>query len=123
MSSENETSNPPQPNINGDTILGNVQGSTNVVVGKDINATFTTNVIAEEQAYNVHGLDNPYLGLRAFTYAERTLYAGREQTAQDALEKLTAPGAACPLLFITGASGSGKSSFAQAAPTARHSLS
>jgi WD40 repeat protein len=64
--------------------------------------------------YDVRGLDNPYLGLAAFTYAERAKYAGRERVVEQAVELLTTPGEQRTLLFITGASGSGKSSLAQA---------
>jgi hypothetical protein len=70
--------------------------------------------ITEETAYNVHGLANPYLGLSAFRYEDRAIYARREQLAQETVQRLTAPGAQQTLLFITDASGSGKSSFAQA---------
>jgi WD40 repeat protein len=62
----------------------------------------------------VRDLDNPYLGLAAFTYAERAKYAGRGTQVAEAVAKLTTPGEQRALLFITGASGSGKSSFAQA---------
>jgi WD40 repeat protein len=64
--------------------------------------------------YDVRGLANPYLGLAAFTYAEREKYAGRERVVARAVELLTNPGEQRTLLFITGASGSGKSSLAQA---------
>lgn len=64
--------------------------------------------------YDVYGLPNPYLGLRAFSYDDRAIYAGREHLAQETVQRLTAPGTQQTLLFITGASGSGKSSFAQA---------
>jgi Cdc6-like AAA superfamily ATPase len=67
-----------------------------------------------DTAHDVRGLQNPYLGLAAFTYAERNRYAGREQQVTEAVTKLTTPGEQRALLFITGASGSGKSSFAQA---------
>ncbi|MBV7326815.1 PQQ-binding-like beta-propeller repeat protein [Chloroflexi bacterium TSY] len=67
-----------------------------------------------EEAYDVRSLLNPYLGLHAFTYEERGRYAGREHTIEQALKLLTLPGEQRTLLFITGASGSGKSSFAQA---------
>src|SRR4051812_32246547 len=70
--------------------------------------------ITEEQAYNVGGLTNPYLGLNHFAYKDRAKYAGREQTIDEAVQKLTAPGAKRTVLFVTGASGSGKSSFALA---------
>ena len=72
------------------------------------------NIFTEEIAYKVHGLFNPYLGLRAFNYDDRVIYAGREQLAQETIQRLTAPSTQQTLLFITGASGSGKSSFAQA---------
>ncbi|MFZ1475668.1 MAG: hypothetical protein WAV79_22340, partial [Anaerolineae bacterium] len=65
-------------------------------------------------AYDVRGLDNPYLGLRAYTYEERDRYAGREEDVRRALAALTRPGDERTLFFVTGASGSGKSSFAQA---------
>lgn len=70
--------------------------------------------VYNEQAYNVRGLPNPYLGMRSFTYSDRSSYAGRSGAIESALHLLTAPGARHSLLFITGASGSGKSSFAQA---------
>ncbi|HMP40440.1 MAG TPA: hypothetical protein PKA05_08680 [Roseiflexaceae bacterium] len=64
--------------------------------------------------YAVGGLPNPYLGLRAFTYAERERFAGREREIRHAITHLTDPGNQQSLMFVTGASGSGKSSFAQA---------
>jgi WD40 repeat protein len=67
-----------------------------------------------ERSYHVGGLPNPYLGLQSFTYTTRARYAGRERTIAQAVGQLTAPGQQRALLFITGASGSGKSSFAQA---------
>ncbi|MBI4673663.1 MAG: PQQ-binding-like beta-propeller repeat protein [Chloroflexi bacterium] len=71
-------------------------------------------VVTAAQAYDVRGLANPYLGLARFTYADAKKYAGREKLIAETVARVTAPGAAIPLLFITGASGSGKSSFAQA---------
>lgn len=70
--------------------------------------------ITEETATTVAGLPNPYLGLQPFTYAERERYAGRAKAVAEAVAQLTAPGQERALLFVTGASGSGKSSFAQA---------
>ncbi|MBV7326846.1 NACHT domain-containing protein [Chloroflexi bacterium TSY] len=67
-----------------------------------------------EEAYNTHSLPNPYLGLRTFTYDERSFYAGRESLIEKAVDLLTLPGEQRTLFFITGASGSGKSSFVQA---------
>jgi hypothetical protein len=52
--------------------------------------------------------------LAAFTYAERAQYAGRDRQIAEGIARLTTPGEQRVLLFITGASGSGKSSFAQA---------
>ncbi|HEU5090186.1 MAG TPA: hypothetical protein VFT99_22175, partial [Roseiflexaceae bacterium] len=71
-------------------------------------------VVAEEMAYNVAGLPNPYLGLRAFTYADRASFGGREALVRATVERITAPGNQHSLVFVTGASGSGKSSFVQA---------
>ncbi len=84
-------------------------GSGDFVAGNKI-----TTAITDDKAHDVAGLPNPYLGLRSFTYAERTRYAGRERSVEEAIAKLTTPGEQRGLLFITGASGSGKSSFAQA---------
>lgn len=70
--------------------------------------------IEAEKAYDVRGLPNPYLGLRAFTYADRAAFAGREALIDESVSRITTPGDPQSLSFITGASGSGKSSFAQA---------
>jgi energy-coupling factor transporter ATP-binding protein EcfA2 len=72
------------------------------------------NVITKETAYNIAGLPNPYLGLSAFSYADRAAFGGRETSIRAAVKKMTTPGSQQTLLFITGTSGSGKSSFAQA---------
>jgi WD40 repeat protein len=83
----------------------NIQGP---VAGRDVNITIT-----EAQSYDVSDLSaNPYLGLAS--YAERAVYGGRELLIQNATARLTAPGDEPVLSFVTGASGSGKSSFAQA---------
>ena len=71
-------------------------------------------IITQNQSYDVRGLPNPYLGLRNFTYAERALFAGRDAVIAQTVARLTQPGAEQNLLFITGASGSGKSSLAMA---------
>ncbi|MGA7732448.1 MAG: hypothetical protein WCD37_14410, partial [Chloroflexia bacterium] len=52
--------------------------------------------------------------MRSFTYTDRNLYAGRDETITRAVNLLTDPGAERNLLFITGSSGSGKSSLAMA---------
>jgi len=102
-----------QNNKDGGVIIsGKVDNIGKDLIGRDQN--ITTNIVSEDTAYNVEGLPNPYLGLRAFTYEDRESYAGREQLAAEALEWLVALGAQRNLLFVTGASGSGKSSFAQA---------
>ncbi len=72
-------------------------------------------VITGDQQYDVHGLANPYLGLQSFTYADHAKYAGREKLIAETVARLTAPDNPLSLLFVTGASGSGKSSFVQAA--------
>ncbi|GAB4193674.1 MAG: hypothetical protein OHK0022_08800 [Roseiflexaceae bacterium] len=79
------------------------------IVGyQDNSVTYT-----EEQAYNVAGLPNPYLGLRAFTAADRDIFAGRERMVQALVQRLAAEDGD-RLLFLVGASGSGKSSLARA---------
>ena len=67
-----------------------------------------------DEAYNVRDLANPYLGLAPFTYQDRASYAGRETQIAITRKQLTNPEVQRVLLFIMGASGSGKSSFAQA---------
>jgi len=84
-----------------------VSGQT-VVVGNN------TIVNQGETAYDVRGLPNPYLGLSSYTYANRAIFAGRERNIAAALANLTNAANPQPLTFVTGASGSGKSSFAQA---------
>lgn len=73
----------------------------------------TSTIISAEQAYNVAGLPNPYLGLRAFTAADRDIFAGRERVLRALLDRLVAEDGD-RLLFLVGASGSGKSSLARA---------
>jgi hypothetical protein len=70
-------------------------------------------VITQDHAYNVAGLANPYLGLRAFTAAERDIFAGRTRVVRTLVERLSNDDGD-RLLFIVGASGSGKSSLARA---------
>jgi WD40 repeat protein len=109
MPSDPESINPDQINTDGGAFVdGTINTSGGDFIGRD------KVVITEETAYTVHGLTNPYLGLRAFGYEDRAIYAGREQLAQETIQRLTSLGVQQALLFITGASGSGKSSFAQA---------
>jgi|GEM_PF-2051531 len=63
--------------------------------------------------YDVRGLRNPYLGLRSYGYEQQAVFAGREAKIAAAVGKLTADPAP-NLLFVSGASGSGKSSFVMA---------
>jgi len=70
-------------------------------------------VVTEEQAYKVAGLPNPYIGLRAFTAAERDIFAGRKRIVHALVDRLSADDGD-RLLFIVGSSGSGKSSLARA---------
>ena len=81
------------------------------VVGRD---KIVSNTYTGDQQYDVHGLANPYLGLQSFTYADHAKYAGREKLIAETVARLTAPDDPLSLLFVTGASGSGKSSFVQA---------
>ncbi|NTU82213.1 MAG: NACHT domain-containing protein [Chloroflexales bacterium] len=92
----------------GDVQIGNVAG------GDIITVNFAQAIITAEQLYQVADLPNPYRGLRPFTYADRESFAGRERLVAAALALLTVPGGERALLFVTGASGSGKSSFVQA---------
>lgn len=64
--------------------------------------------------YDVRDLQCPYRGLKPYTYAQREIYTGRTQDVQAGVETLTQKGHEQTLLFVTGAVGSGKSSFAQA---------
>jgi len=105
--------------IGGDKIIqGDVNTATigeNARVGQVAVGTGITQIYNEaELSYDVHGLANPYLGLSAFKYEDRAKYAGREKLIAETVAKITAPGSPVALLFITGVSGSGKSSFAQA---------
>jgi ABC-type dipeptide/oligopeptide/nickel transport system ATPase component len=98
---------PEQPPPPGSTTIGGDQ--------YNLSGDFTgATVQIGADSYAVAGLANPYLGLRAYTYAERERYAGREREIVTAVAALTTPGEQRALLFLTGASGSGKSSFAQA---------
>jgi len=91
----------------GQFISGNVQGN---VSYNDHRVTLT-----EAATYDVRSLpDNPYLGLKDFEYEDKEYYAGREEYIKEAKRKLTTLVVRKSLLFVTGASGSGKSSFVKA---------
>jgi hypothetical protein len=67
-----------------------------------------------DPAFDVVGLDSPYVGLRNYTYEDREIYAGRKDTIQAGVQILTTPDTQRTLLFVTGVSGCGKSSYVQA---------
>lgn len=73
-----------------------------------------THVYHEDQRYDVAGLPNPFLGLEAFRYEDRAKFGGRRREISAAIARMTEPGQQQTLVFVIGASGSGKSSFAQA---------
>ena len=93
----------------GAVFQGDVQAGRDVIGRDKIEVT-----VSADSRYDVAGLENPYLGLRAFTYDDRDRFAGRQGEICRAVEILATPGEERTLLFITGASGSGKSSLAQA---------
>ena len=97
----------------------NRSGGADLNAGRDINITGDVIgrdqiIITGDQQHDVHGLVNPYLGLQSFTYADHAKYAGREKLITETVARLTTPDDPLALLFVTGASGSGKSSFVQA---------
>jgi hypothetical protein len=97
----------------------NRSGGADLNAGRDINIGGDVVgrdkiVYTGDQQYDVHGLANPYLGLQSFTYADCAKYAGREKLIAETVARLTMPDDPLALLFVTGASGSGKSSFVQA---------
>ena len=91
-----------------------ISGQAQVEVDGDLFTGDKTVHIAAEQAYDVRGLANPYMGLWSFTYADRVKHTGPRQLITETVARVTAPAVPVALLFVTGASGSGKSSFAQA---------
>jgi len=83
--------------------ITNVSGGD--VVGRD---KITQTTITEDVAYNVDGLENPYLSLISFTYEQKDIYAGRDDEIDDAVTRLTAPGEqqCCSLLQARAAAAS-----------------
>jgi hypothetical protein len=90
--------------------LQNIQ----IADSRDVQVIGHADIHVGEQAHDVRGLASPYLGLRSFDYMDKDLYAGHAASIEAAARLLTAPRHERTLLFITGASGSGKSSFARA---------
>ena len=78
------------------------------VVGRGKIVSITN--ITDAQQYDVCGLSNPNLGLQSFTYVDHAKCAGREKLIAETVARLTAPADPLALLFVTGVSGSGKSS-------------
>src|SRR6266849_4595768 len=69
----------------------------------------------DESSFDVTDFQqNPYHGLAAYTREIASFYSGRESQVRDAVQRLSRPGDEPVLLFVTGASGIGKSSFVQA---------
>ena len=68
----------------------------------------------EDDSYDVVGRASPYRGLDSYSYEDRLAFVGREDQIDQACNRLTMPGSEEGLLFITGASGCGKSSFVPA---------
>jgi formylglycine-generating enzyme required for sulfatase activity len=109
VASTEQASADKQPGVNtggGAFVSGDVTAGE--FVGRD------KTIITEETSYHVAGLPNPYLGLSPFTYDDRQAYAGREQAVQEGLRQIKAKREQPAVWFVTGASGSGKSSFVQA---------
>lgn len=88
-----------------------VSGQGNVVAGRDL--TVEGDLVTEEVAYNVSGLGCPYKGLKSYDYEDSDRFAGRDDESEAVMLRLCRK-AQRTLLFVTGASGSGKSSFVKA---------
>lgn len=92
----------------GDVAIGDVAG------GDLVKIQLVVPAAPVSDPTDVGGLADPYQGLAAFRFADQQRYAGRGRAAAQAVQALVEPGAERVALLITGASGSGKSSFAQA---------
>ncbi|MCC7165683.1 MAG: WD40 repeat domain-containing protein [Anaerolineae bacterium] len=105
-----------EPGTRAEINIGENANVKQAAAGESITQTYIERqeIFESERRTDVHGLENPYLGLKSFTYADHQKYAGREALIGETVAKMTAPGLPLSLLFVTGASGSGKSSFAQA---------
>lgn len=77
----------------GNTISGDIHASKVTGKGVAIGHGAHTNVYEDpDYPYDVRGLENPYLGLAAFTYDDRAIYAGRERATTEAVSRLITPG-------------------------------
>ena len=122
MSDSEQTTPTSSADAGNSTNITNISGGADLNAGGDITVggdvvgrdKITVTQITGDQQYDVIGLANPYLGLRSFTYADHAKYAGREKLITETVTRLTTPDDPLALLFVTGASGSGKSSFVQA---------
>ena len=88
----------------------------NFVVANTINGGVNQNnyiTIAADESYQVSG-ESPYCGLKSYTNKDSESYAGRDEEVEKTVRLLAMSGAQPSLLFVVGASGSGKSSFVQA---------
>lgn len=88
----------------GDVTIGDIAGQ---------NLVKLTITLAPDP-FDVHDLPSPYQGLSAFAYDDRAKYGGRRQLITAVTRRLVTAGAPRSLLFVTGDSGCGKSSFVQA---------
>ena len=84
------------------------------ITGAVVVAEHIGTVNLEDRSFDVSGRPCPYLGLSSFTYVTRDRNAGREAQVGVALRLMTTPGEERCVLFATGDSGCGKSSFVQA---------
>lgn len=102
--------------------ITNQVGSQNIVshsnmaignyIGRDLNQN--TNHYAADERFNVGDLPCPYPGLESYTATNAQYFAGREELIKTWCQRLIQAGAEQTLLFVYGASGSGKSSFVRA---------
>lgn len=94
----------------GDVTIGDIAGRDVV----KINVIVPQQITSPRQFYDVRGLPNPYPGMKTLEQEQQALLVGRDTEIKEAIKHLTSPGEEKALCFITGVSGSGKSSFAYA---------
>ena len=71
--------------------------------------------LGTDRTTEIHLVDEPFLGLRAFTESDSHLFFGREKESDELLERLRED----RLLIVVGDSGSGKSSLVKAGLVSR----